>query len=93
MRLGATVTGRTEIDTGPIIDIPASALTSFNDQPAVWIVDPSKDTVSLRNIEVLRYDPARVVVSGGLTTGDIVVTAGVQALHPGQQIRLLEAEP
>jgi RND family efflux transporter MFP subunit len=93
MRLGATVTGRVEIDTGPIIDIPAAALTSFNDHPAVWIVDPSKDTVSLRNIEVLRYDAARVVVSGGLTTGDIVVTAGVQALHPGQQIRLLEAEP
>jgi hypothetical protein len=42
---------------------------------------------------VLRYDPARVVVSGGLTTGEIVVTAGTQALHPGQHVRLLGAEP
>jgi RND family efflux transporter MFP subunit len=93
MRLGATVTGRVEVDSGPIIDIPASALTKFDDQPAVWIVDPAKNTVSLRNIEVLRYDPARVAVSGGLTTGEVVVTAGVQALHPGQQVRLLGSEP
>lgn len=93
MRLGATVTGHAEVDSGPIIDVPASALTKFNDQPAVWIVDPSSKTVSLRNIEVLRYEPARVAVSGGLTTGDVVVTAGVQALHPGQQVRLLGSEP
>jgi hypothetical protein len=30
-----------------------------------------------------------VVVGGGLQTGDVVVTAGVQALHPGQKVRLL----
>jgi hypothetical protein len=45
--------------------------------------------VSMRNIDVLRYDPGTVVVSHGLDTGDIVVTAGVQALHPGQKVRLL----
>jgi hypothetical protein len=52
-------------------------------------VDPSNLTVSVRNIEVLRYDPATVAVFEGLNTGDIVVTAGVQALHPGQKVRLL----
>jgi RND family efflux transporter MFP subunit len=93
MRLGATVTGRMETDSGPVIDIPATALTKFNSQPAVWIVDPSNRTVSIRNIDVLRYDPARVAVSGGLTAGDVVVTAGVQALHPGQKVRLLGSEP
>jgi multidrug efflux pump subunit AcrA (membrane-fusion protein) len=55
-------------------------------------VDPSNRTVSIRNIEVLRFDPASVVVSGGLATGDVVVTAGVQALHPGQKVRLLGSE-
>ena len=34
-----------------------------------------------------------VAVSGGLDTGEIVVTAGVQALHPGQKVRLLGIEP
>jgi RND family efflux transporter MFP subunit len=93
MRLGATVVGRLETDAVPIIDIPATALTKLNQQPAVWIVDPSTSTVSIRNVDVLRFDQARVVVSQGLDTGEIVVTAGVQALHPGQKIRLLGSEP
>lgn len=93
MRLGATVTGRMETDREPVIEIPATALTKFNQQAAVWIVDPSNQTVSIRNIEVLRHDPAQVAVAGGLDSGEIVVTAGVQALHPGQKVRLLGAEP
>jgi len=38
---------------------------------------------------LLRHDPGTVVIAQGLETGDIVVTAGVQALHPGQKVRLL----
>jgi membrane fusion protein, multidrug efflux system len=93
MRLGATVTGRMETDAVPIIEIPATALTKSNQQPAVWIVDPSSRTVSIRNVEVLRFEEARVVVSQGVDTGEIIVTAGVQALHPGQKVRLLGSEP
>ena len=89
MRLGSTVTGSVQLNSAPVITIPASALTRVNQQPAVWIVDPSSLTVSMRNIDVLRYDPGTVVVSHGLDTGDIVVTAGVQALHPGQKVRFL----
>ena len=33
-------------------------------------------------------DPAAVVISQGLETGDVVVTAGVQVLRPGQKVRL-----
>ena len=93
MRLGATVTGRMETEAVPIMEIPASALTEFNRRPAVWIVDPSSRTVSLRNVDVLRFDQATVAVDQGLDIGEIVVTAGVQALHPGQKVRLLGSEP
>ena len=89
MRLGSTVNGSVGLASEEVIAIPASALTELNHQPSVWIVDPSKLTVSLRNIELLRFDPGTVVVSHGLDTGDVVVTAGVQALHPGQTVRLL----
>jgi RND family efflux transporter MFP subunit len=89
MRLGSTVTGSVQLDSVPVIAIPASALTKFNEKPAVWLVDPSSQTVSLRNVDVLRYDPGTVVISHGLDTGEIVVTAGVQALHPGQKVRLI----
>ena len=91
MRLGSTVTGQTRIGAGQGIEIPAAALTRANQQPAVWILDPTTNTVALRNIEVLRYDLQRVAVADGLQDGDIVVTAGVQSLRPGQQVRLLGA--
>ena len=92
MRLGATVTGTMQMDAAPVIEIPASALTKFNGHPAVWVVDPATLTVATRNVDVLRFDPATVTVSQGLNTGDIVVTAGVQALRPGQKVRLLGSE-
>ena len=93
MRLGATVTGRMYGESHTAIEIPATALTRVNSQPAVWIVDPTSYAVSLRNVQVFRYDPATVAIAGGLDVGEIVVTAGVQALHPGQKVRLLGSAP
>lgn len=93
MRLGATVNGRVETGSGPVIDIPATALTRINRQPAVWIVDPSTNVVSARNVDILRFDQADVIISQGLDAGEIIVTAGVQALHSGQKVRVLGAAP
>jgi len=93
MRLGATVTGRMQMRAAPVIEVPATSLTSLDGQPAVWIVDPSSRTVSPRKIVVLTSDPATVAVSQGLESGEIVVTAGVHALQAGQEVRLLGSEP
>jgi len=89
MRLGATVTGSIMLEFRPGIDVPASALTEIGGKPAVWIFDRANKTVNLRQIAVARFDPDSVMVARGLRDGDIVVTAGVQALHPGQKVRLL----
>ena len=91
MRLGSTVLGRMQLDAAPVIEIPATALTEFGSRPAVWVVDPYSLTVSPRNVEVLRNNPATVAISDGLKPGEIVVTAGAHALHPGQKTRLLES--
>ncbi len=88
LRLGSTVTGRAIFGETSAIEIPAAALTSADGAPAVWVVDPAATTVSLRPIEVERFLPASVIVASGLAPGDIVVTAGVQALRPGQLVRL-----
>jgi RND family efflux transporter MFP subunit len=90
MELGSTVTGRIKLSAPPGVEIPASALTQANGRPAVWVVDPHSQTVTLRSVDVLRYDPLTVVISQGLETGEVVVTAGVQVLRPGQKVRLLE---
>ncbi len=89
LRLGSTVVGRMVTDSVPVISVPGSALVRQGEQNAVWVVDPATSTVALRDIDIDSHDAARVVVAGGLEPGDVVVTAGVQALHQGQQVRLL----
>ena len=90
MRLGSTVTGRVKLDTAPTIQIPATALMRSEGGSAVWIFDPAAGTVSARPIAVAGSNATTVQVASGLSPGDIVVTAGVQALRPGQKVRLLE---
>jgi len=92
MRLGSTVTGTMRLESEPAMAIPASALTSLNGKPAVWLVDPENLTVSLHTIQTARFDPDTVFVEHGISIGDIVVTAGVHALHPGQKVRLLGSQ-
>ena len=90
MRLGTTVTGRIKLDAAPAIQIPASALVRAEGGTAVWVYDAQAGTVSLRTIAVLSSDATTVQVASGLNNGDVVVVAGVQALRPGQKVRLLE---
>ena len=89
MRLGSTVTGSLKLDATNAIEIPTSALMRSDGTAGVWIVDPQTMTVSLRRVEVQSQDTANVRIRAGLKDGDLVVTAGVQALHPGQKVRLL----
>ena len=89
MRLGSTVTGSIRLAPPPGVEVPASALTEMDGRPAVWVLDPQSQTVSLRAVDVLRHDPATVVISQGLETGEFIVIAGVQTLRPGQKVRLL----
>ena len=73
----------------PGIAIPAVALTRLDGKPAVWVVDPRTSTVALRRIEIRSNDATMVQVESGLNPGDVVVTAGVQVLRPGQKVSLL----
>jgi RND family efflux transporter MFP subunit len=91
MRLGATVVGQTRMRGSNGIELPATALTVLDDKPAVWVVDPQSLQVSLRAVELQRHASSSVVVSKGVNAGELVVTAGVHALRPGQKVRLLGA--
>ncbi|AFL73404.1 efflux RND transporter periplasmic adaptor subunit [Thiocystis violascens] len=89
MRLGSTVTGSIQLGGVAGISLPTSALTASQGAPAVWTLDPESRTVALRNVDVASYELDRVLISQGLEPGELVVTAGVQTLRPGQQVRLL----
>jgi RND family efflux transporter MFP subunit len=89
LRLGSTVTGRMPLEEAGGITLPASALTERDGEPAVFVVDVESGTVELRPVDLARFDLAAVVVAAGLGDGEIVVTAGVPALRPGQRVRVL----
>jgi RND family efflux transporter MFP subunit len=93
MRLGSTVAGRMQVGKQAGMELPSSALSAMDGEPAVFVVDPASGLVALRPVNIARYDLASVVVADGLASGDLVVTAGVQALRPGQQVRLLGETP
>jgi RND family efflux transporter MFP subunit len=90
MRLGANVVGSVTLDEGRSVTLPGSALFQKDGEPAVWVVD--KDgSVQLKAITVQRYQGDSVIVGDGLAQGDVVVTAGVQKLLPGQKVRVMQA--
>ena len=89
MRLGANVIGSVTLDQSQTVTIPGSALFQKDGKPAVWLVKDG--TVQLQPITVQRYQGDSVVVADGLAEGDIVVTAGVQKLLPGQKVALMDA--
>lgn len=72
--------------------VPLSALTQKAGEPAVWVVDPARSTVSLRAIKVGPYGEQFVPVLSGLAPGDWVVAAGVHLLLEGQKIAPIDRD-
>ena len=91
LRFGMSVGGRLKGKAALAVALPLSALFEKNGSPAVWVLDQQSSSLSLRPITVARYEANTVIVASGLTKGDIVVTAGVNKLTVGQQVRLAEA--
>ena len=101
LRLGATVTGRLVRQPEPVIELPHSAIYETSGQSVVWVVDPKEQIVRPRSVTVRpKEEPAGagkndgeddgspVIVSSGLSPGDIVLTAGVRSVSEGQRVRL-----
>jgi RND family efflux transporter MFP subunit len=72
----------------PTITLPLTAIYQQEGKLAVWVV--GKDNkVALRLVSVLSLGENGAHISGGLTPGERVVTAGVHKLIPGEQVTLL----
>jgi len=86
-RLGATVTAKLASGQRPILRLPSSAVLTKADERFVWVVDASTRTVSLHKVDVLE-DANGIRVTGGLTAGTRIVTAGIHSLSEGQRVRI-----
>jgi hypothetical protein len=91
LRFGMSVGARLKGKAALAVALPLSALFETNGSPAVWVLDQQSSSLTLKPITVARYEANTIIVASGLIKGDIVVTAGVNALTAGQKVRLAEA--
>ncbi len=89
VRLGQTATVYVELPRiAGITRLPLSALREEQGKSAVWVVDEATMTVSLRPVQVTGTQGNEVIIGAGLNPQQVVVTAGVHVLEPGQKVKL-----
>ena len=86
MTLGGAVAGTAKAKPVAQITVPWTALMSSGSKPAVWVVDPATQIVSLKTIEVGNYEAGAVVVKAGLEPGERVVVDGGKLLSSGEHV-------
>jgi membrane fusion protein, multidrug efflux system len=52
------------------------------------VVDRATMTVSSKPVQVSGAEGNEAVITGGVAPGELIVTAGVHVLNPGQQVKL-----
>lgn len=76
-----------QVSEGSTFTLPLTAIVEKPDGTYVWLVDRDSSTVSLQPVKVSTIQGDVALISGGLKDGEVVVTAGVNLLHPQQKVR------
>ena len=94
LQLGQTVTVLLPHNAASgVIRLPLSAVTQQQGRTSVWLLDRASMTVRAQPVVVGGADGNSVVIAAGLSQGQMVVSAGVHVLTPGQKVRLYEPAP
>ncbi|HBO45965.1 MAG TPA: efflux RND transporter periplasmic adaptor subunit [Planctomycetaceae bacterium] len=91
--MAAVVTGRPDDADRPANEalvVPPGAVFAVESgqKSHVWVVDESTRKVARRAVETGRLTPVGVAITEGLQPGEWIVTAGVNSLREGQEVRL-----
>ena len=76
--------------TGERAKLPLAAVFKDQGQPSVWLIDEAHGRLIKTGVEVSAWTETSAIVSGGLTTGEKVVAAGVHKLDAGMPVRIVE---
>ncbi|MBL8347749.1 MAG: efflux RND transporter periplasmic adaptor subunit [Rubrivivax sp.] len=88
VQLGQTLAVSLAMPPRPgITKLPLTAVMQQQGQTAVWLLDPASMTVKVQPVVVAGAEGNEVVVASGLSPGQVVVTAGVHVLTPGQKVK------
>ncbi len=89
----ASITSRPPDGTALVgIEVPMSAVFTADDPDKryVWILEPSSNTLSRREVTLGPLSQYGVLVETGLDPGDTVVTKGVHTLSEGEEVQIYE---
>ena len=87
-RLGQTATVLMALpQVAGVTKLPLSALREEQGRSAVWLVDRASMTLKSQDVQLAGADGNDAVITAGLVPGQIVVTAGVHVLSPGQKVK------
>lgn len=84
--LGTAVVGTFRAAPRHGVVVPWSAMASLDGTPAVWVVEPPGNTVSLHKVTVETYRTNDFLVASGLTPQDRIVIEGGQFLVEGRAV-------
>jgi RND family efflux transporter MFP subunit len=83
LRLGMTASVGFGDIRQAVAKLTATAVVDHGGLPAVWVLDPARQRAALRKVDVAGYaGDGTVLVSGGLSPGELVVTAGAGQIEP-----------
>jgi RND family efflux transporter MFP subunit len=86
VRQGMTAGVRFADEQDSALLLPTSAVTQRDGKPVIWLVNPQDHTVRPREVSIGQFREDGVLITSGLTAGELVVVAGVHTLVPGQTV-------
>ncbi|RYC11695.1 efflux RND transporter periplasmic adaptor subunit [Ciceribacter ferrooxidans] len=90
MTLGSAIIANVVLARRERVSIPWQSMFSKAGKPAVWVVDPDTKITRMKPVIIERYDASRVVLSGGLQAGELIVVEGGQFLRENQSVSYTE---
>jgi len=72
------------VERDGLFTLPASAVNSADEA----LLADAEDRLRVRRLDILRHEPARVLVKGGLKVGERVVTSEIQTPVEGMKLRI-----
>jgi multidrug efflux system membrane fusion protein len=94
VRLGQTAIVSLAVPPTPgAFKLPLAAVFEQQGKSQVWLLDMTSMTVRTQPIVVAGAEGNMVLVGGGLSAGQTIVSAGTHTLTPGQKVTLYAASP
>ncbi|MES2149335.1 MAG: efflux RND transporter periplasmic adaptor subunit [Pseudomonadota bacterium] len=88
LRLGMTASVLApDVDGKRAIRLPLTAIVDGDGKRSVWVVDSKSQRVAAREVKLGSAQNDSVLVTAGLSGGEVVVTAGVHMLQANQRVR------